>query len=163
MPRHARSASGGYVYHALNRAVARLPLLQKDGDYDAFERVLLEAMARHPTRDYVERNALRAGLVKRAEDWRWRSVTKAHRQNLELGIPLPRPWPAQEDAPSLAATPGVSGTRDAGDYGTGDFTLTYAPKRASVCRDRSAQRRGLGTPCESMAWKTASVERNRPW
>jgi hypothetical protein len=27
-------APGGFVYHALNRAVARLPLLQKNGDYE---------------------------------------------------------------------------------------------------------------------------------
>ncbi|MBX9660233.1 MAG: transposase, partial [Nitrospiraceae bacterium] len=30
--------------------MARLPLLQKDGDYEAFERVLAEAIARHPIR-----------------------------------------------------------------------------------------------------------------
>jgi REP-associated tyrosine transposase len=50
MPRHARAAPGGYVYHALNRAVARLPLFQEDGDYEAFERVLVEAMEKHPIR-----------------------------------------------------------------------------------------------------------------
>ncbi len=50
MPRQPRAAPGGYVYHAINRAVARLPLLQKDGDYQAFERVLVEAMAKHPVR-----------------------------------------------------------------------------------------------------------------
>jgi putative transposase len=50
MPRQARAAPGGFVYHALNRAVARLPLLQKDGDYEAFERVLVEAVAKHPIR-----------------------------------------------------------------------------------------------------------------
>mgnify|MGYP001589291891 CR=1 FL=1 len=50
MPRHPRAAPGGYVYHCLNRAVARLPLFQKDGDYDAFERVLLEALQQHPIR-----------------------------------------------------------------------------------------------------------------
>jgi putative transposase len=147
MPRQARVAPGGFVYHALNRAVARLPLFQKDEDYRAFERVLVEALAKHPTRvlayclmpnhwhvvlwpegdgemtaflrwlththtqrwhahydtvgtghlyqgrfkafpvqeddhfyalvRYVERNALRAGLVKRAEDWPWSSL--AHR------------------------------------------------------------------------------------
>jgi putative transposase len=135
------------VYHALNRAVARLPLFPKDRDYDAFLRVLDEARQRHPIRvlgyglmpnhwhlvlwprgdhdltaflrwlththtmrwhthyhtlgtghlyqgrfkafpvqdddhfytvlRYVERNALRAGLVGRAEDWRWSSL--AHR------------------------------------------------------------------------------------
>lgn len=50
MPRIARAAPGGYVYHVLNRAVARLPLFQKDGDYEAFERVLCEALDLHPTR-----------------------------------------------------------------------------------------------------------------
>ena len=50
MPRTPRSAPGGYVYHALNRGVARLPLFEKDGDYAAFERVLAEALAQHPTR-----------------------------------------------------------------------------------------------------------------
>jgi putative transposase len=43
-------APGGFVYHALNRAVARLPLLQKNGDYEAFERVFQEALAEHPMR-----------------------------------------------------------------------------------------------------------------
>jgi putative transposase len=50
MPRQARLAPGGFVYHALNRAGARLPLFQKDGDYEAFERVLAEALREHPTR-----------------------------------------------------------------------------------------------------------------
>jgi len=31
---------GGYVYHVRNRGNARLPLFQKDGDYEAFEPVL---------------------------------------------------------------------------------------------------------------------------
>jgi hypothetical protein len=38
MGRVPRSAPGGYVYHALNRAVARLPLFEKPTDYEAFER-----------------------------------------------------------------------------------------------------------------------------
>jgi putative transposase len=50
MPRQARLAPGGFVYHALNRAVARRPLFPKDGDYEAFERVLAEALREHPTR-----------------------------------------------------------------------------------------------------------------
>jgi REP element-mobilizing transposase RayT len=43
-------APGGLVYHVLNRAVARLALFEKDSDYEAFERVLAEAMEKHPTR-----------------------------------------------------------------------------------------------------------------
>jgi putative transposase len=50
MPRVARYAPGGIVYHVLNRAVARLPLFAHAGDYLAFEATLAEAMARHPTR-----------------------------------------------------------------------------------------------------------------
>jgi putative transposase len=50
MPRGSRCAPGGFVYHALNRAVARLPLFQKQGDYEAFERVLEEAHERYPIR-----------------------------------------------------------------------------------------------------------------
>ena len=38
------------MYHVLNRSVARLPLFQKPGDFEAFERVLAEAQDRYPTR-----------------------------------------------------------------------------------------------------------------
>lgn len=48
MPRVARHAPKGLVYHALNRAVARSPLFQKDADYEAFELVLCEAHEKFP-------------------------------------------------------------------------------------------------------------------
>jgi REP-associated tyrosine transposase len=50
MPRAARIAPGGYVYHALNRGVARLALFENDDDYQAFEQVLVEALERAPIR-----------------------------------------------------------------------------------------------------------------
>lgn len=50
MARKARVAPGGLVYHVLNRAVAGLSLFRKPADFEAFERVLLEAQQRHPTR-----------------------------------------------------------------------------------------------------------------
>jgi putative transposase len=50
MPRRPRHAPGGLVYHVLNRAVARLALFEKDADYEAFERVIAEALEKHPTR-----------------------------------------------------------------------------------------------------------------
>ncbi|MEQ1562762.1 MAG: transposase [Nitrospiraceae bacterium] len=144
MGRPLRAASGEIVYHVLNRANARRPLFDDDGDYAAFERVLGQACARvamrllaycvmpnhwhlvvWPRRDgdlsrfmnwltlthtqrwhqhrhtvgeghvyqgrfksfpvetseyfltvcrYVERNPVRAGLVARAESWRWSSA-----------------------------------------------------------------------------------------
>jgi putative transposase len=46
MGRPQRAALGGYVYHVLNRANARLTIFQKDQDYEAFEVVLLQAVER---------------------------------------------------------------------------------------------------------------------
>ena len=135
MPRTARQAPGGPVYHVLNRAVARLPLFEKDGDYQAFERVLLEAMTKQPTRllayslmpnhwhlvlwpqedyqgrfksfpvqaddhyyavvRYVERNAFRANLVARAEQWRWSSLWQRQHPGEKMAGVL-HPWPLPE-------------------------------------------------------------------
>ncbi|HWE97901.1 MAG TPA: transposase [Tepidisphaeraceae bacterium] len=50
MPRIARQAPGGLVYHVLNRANGKLRLFKKDDDFLAFERVLLEAHHRTPIR-----------------------------------------------------------------------------------------------------------------
>jgi len=144
MGRAPRSDEAGVIYHALNRGNARNPIFFKDGDYEAFERVIAEALERsqvdlysyqwmpnhwhmvvsprvdgamseffqwvtlthtqryhahhgttgyghvyqgryksfpvqsddhfHTVCRYVERNALRANLVKRAEDYRWGSL-----------------------------------------------------------------------------------------
>jgi len=50
MGRPHRAAEGGYVYHVLNRANACLTIFEDDGDYEAFERVLLQAVERAETR-----------------------------------------------------------------------------------------------------------------
>jgi putative transposase len=144
MPRHARIAPGGVVFHCLNRGNDRGDLFDDDADYAAFERVLETTLEQVPVRllayclmsnhwhlllwprkdgelgafmqrlttmhvrrwhrhrhsdglghlyqgtyksfpvqddahfstvaRYVERNALRKGMVKRAEDWQWSSL-----------------------------------------------------------------------------------------
>ena len=144
MGRPKRTAPGGLIYHVLNRANARMTIFKKDEDYEAMQRIMLEAVERTkmrilaycllpnhwhfvlwPRKDgqlsqftgwltlthtqrwhahrnnagsghvyqgrfksfpvqedeyffsvcrYVERNALRANLVERAEDWRWSSL-----------------------------------------------------------------------------------------
>ncbi len=40
MGRPPRAAEGGLIYHALNRANARLTIFDDQGDYLAFERIL---------------------------------------------------------------------------------------------------------------------------
>src|SRR6266478_2571439 len=171
MPRQARNAPGGMVFHVLNRAVARHAIFQKDGDYEAFERVFAEAMEKHPIRvlsyclmpnhwhlvlwpardgelsafvrwlththtmrwhahyhtagtghlyqgrykafpieeddhlytvlRYVERNPLRAKLVRRAEAWRWSSLWQRTRSGAPLQALL-HPWPIEQPDDWLA-------------------------------------------------------------
>jgi putative transposase len=161
MPRTARKAPGGLVYHVLNRSVASFVFMRSGKDRDAFLRVLAEAcerwpgvrvlgwcvMSTHwhlvlwPKRDgemklfmhwltlthaarwrtsrrsvgqgpvyqgryksfpvesdehcltvlrYVERNALRARQVKRAEDWAWSSLATRLDPRSEADAPLKR-------------------------------------------------------------------------
>jgi putative transposase len=152
------------VYHVINRGNGRNRLFGKQADYAAFEKVLIEALARTPTRllgwcimpnhwhfvvwpradgelsafvrwlththtqrwhahrhsagqghvyqgrfksfpiekdehllavlRYVERNALRAGLVAKAEDWRWGSLWVRDRGPDELRALLTE-WPIE--------------------------------------------------------------------
>jgi putative transposase len=164
MGRPLRAAEGGLVYHCLNRANARLAIFTTDGDFEAYERVLAEAIARHDMRllaycimrnhfhlvlwpkadgdlsrfmrwltlthtqrwhahrhsagsghlyqgrfksfpvqsdehlytvcRYVERNALRAGLVEQAEQWRWGSLWWTRHKTTRSSPALPLcPWP----------------------------------------------------------------------
>jgi putative transposase len=162
MPRPKRSDESGGIYHALNRGNGKSKIFRKDADYEAFEWILEEGLARYPcqilsyqlmpshwhfvvqpTEDggmsnflrwvtlthtmryhahyhtsgeghvyqgrfksfpiedddhflvvcrYVERNALRANLVDRAEQWRWGSLWRWI-QNAEPTPKLLSSWP----------------------------------------------------------------------
>jgi len=50
MGRPRRADDGGLIYHVLNRANARMTIFEKEGDYEAFERVPEETVDRTPTR-----------------------------------------------------------------------------------------------------------------
>jgi len=50
MGRHLRAAEGGLIYHALNRANARLTIFADEDDYAAFDRALAKSVARHDIR-----------------------------------------------------------------------------------------------------------------
>jgi len=167
MPRTARVAPAGVIFHVLNRANARSRIFEKNLDYEAFMRVIGETaklvpvdifaysimpnhwhMVLRPTTDrelgnfvqrlttthvrrwhlhrnsvgsghlyqgtyksfpvqddehfltvcrYVEQNPLRAGLVQRAEDWRWSSLHDAYpgtAKQTEVALsewPVPKP------------------------------------------------------------------------
>jgi putative transposase len=178
MPRAARLAIGGVVYHVLNRAAGRRRIFAEPADYAAFERILSTAQERvemrllaycvmpnhwhlvlWPDKDgalsrfmarvtqihtqrwhaqcgsagtgplyqgrfkafpvqadghflalcrYVERNPLRAGLIERAEDWAWSSLSRriAGSAGPELTAwPVPRPpdWLDWVNQPQSAA------------------------------------------------------------
>ena len=176
MPRSARVAPGGMVFHVLNRGVGRMRLFDKEGDYEAFERIVEETQETRPMRicayclmpnhwhfvlwpehdgdlaaflqrlsithvrrwqehrgqvglghlyqgryksfpvetdeyfyhvtRYVERNALRAGLVASAEQWRWSSLwRRIHGSREQVAclsrwpLPQPRNWESLVNQP----------------------------------------------------------------
>ena len=179
MPRTARHAPGGFIYHALNRAGAGRPLFRAKRDYETFLDVLDEALERRPIRllsyclmpnhwhlvlwprkdgeltaflrwlththsmrwhshhrtagtghlyqgrfksfpvqlddhfyhlmRYVEGNAQRSGLVKRAQDWPWGSLvirTQGPEPQERLSawpMPMPRDWVKQVNRPQTEA------------------------------------------------------------
>lgn len=207
MPRRLRGSTGGYLYHVLNRAVGRATIFKKESDYNAFEKVLREALEWQPMRvlayclmpnhwhmvvwprkdgelseffrwltvthtqrwhahyhtsgtgplyqgrfksfpiqsdphlltvcRYVERNALRANLVKKAEQWRWSSLWR--RQQNDAGWLAEWPVPRSADWVDY-----VNGIETVGEltalrrsvargqpYGSADWTLSTA-KRLSL-------------------------------
>jgi putative transposase len=176
MGRAKRAADGGLIYHVLNRANGRMRIFDDYEDFEAFERIVMEAVERtgtdllafclmpnhwhlilkphedgelsrfvgwmslthtqrwhahrhsagtghvyqgrfksFPVQDdehfltvcrYVERNALRAGLVDRAEDWRWGSLWH-WMQGTKPAKRLLAPWPIRRSASWVEHVNGV--------------------------------------------------------
>src|SRR5688572_23907653 len=50
MPRSARVAPGGIIYHVLNRGVRQMTLFRSHGDYAAFLRALIDTLEAIPVR-----------------------------------------------------------------------------------------------------------------
>src|SRR4051812_39825832 len=50
MPRTARFAPGGVIFHVLNRGVGKMRLFRSDQDYAAFQRCLIDTLAIIPVR-----------------------------------------------------------------------------------------------------------------
>ena len=48
MGRPLRVSVGGYAYHCLNRGNGRSTIFRKEGDYEAFERILAETQQQVP-------------------------------------------------------------------------------------------------------------------
>jgi putative transposase len=207
MPRRPRLATGGLVYHVLNRRVARRPLFDTDRDYADFERALEEAIMRtgirltaycvmpnhwhlllwprtddklsetlrwltvthtqrwhaaHRTEGdgplyqgrfksfpaqndehfltvarYVERNALRTHLVRRAENWRWGSLWRQYAGDAKAKALL-SDWPAARPRNWL-----------------GYVNRAETPLKLEALR-KSVQR---GCPFGSESWQTRTAKR----
>jgi hypothetical protein len=50
VPSTARVAPGSFVYHVLSRSVGRMHMFHKESDLEAFERVMVDAHLRQPSR-----------------------------------------------------------------------------------------------------------------
>lgn len=177
MPRRRRYGMAGMIFHVVNRGSRRGAICEADNEFEAFERVLIQALQRRPipllefcamgnhfhfivqpandaqlpmfmhwlttthaarwrtaTRTvgegavyqsrykavpvqteqyfftlarYVQRNPVRAGLVRRAEEWRWGSLWHREAETRLLRLapwPLPRPsnWLSWVNEPQTA-------------------------------------------------------------
>jgi putative transposase len=71
------------VYHVLNRGNGRMRVFHKAED-DYFLKLCR----------YVEANALRRGLVQRAEDWQWCGLWQRVQRKVEDELPLAA-WPVE--------------------------------------------------------------------
>jgi putative transposase len=90
MGRAPRTTVPGLAYHVLNRRVMRLPLFRKAGDFEAFERVLAEALARPDAPRLLTyclmtnhwHLGVLAGAGTNLSTWmQWLTVTHTHRWN----------------------------------------------------------------------------------
>ncbi|MDP1560112.1 MAG: hypothetical protein Q8M16_01825 [Pirellulaceae bacterium] len=59
MERAPRADEAGGIYHALNRGNAKQPFFFKDADYEAFERIIVEAFWKR-VMDRIHHRALRS-------------------------------------------------------------------------------------------------------
>ena len=95
---------------------------------------------------YVERNALRANLVARADDWRWGSLWQREQHGALNGYPPLCDWPLPRPRLWVAAVnPGRNGRRIGGLANVGGSRTTL--RRASVANAHGqASRSGIHLP-----------------
>jgi putative transposase len=212
MPRTARVAPGGVIFHVINRGNARMPIFKSDNDYAAFLRVLADALAAVPgvrllayclmlnhwhlvlwpredgelgrfmqrltvthvrrwhqdrgttggghlyqgtyksfpvQRDepllvvcrYIERNPLRAKLVRKAQDWRWSSLALRESDDRLLAGQLLSDWPV--DRPSDWLKRVNAPQTDAEEQAVRDSILRGRPFGDAAWQKRTAARLGL--------------------
>lgn len=91
------------IYHVVNRANGRLRLFKKDDDFIAFLNCVTVLR-------YVERNPLRAKMVRRAEKWKWSSLHARMNPESEDAallsdwpIDCPRDWAERVNQPQTDA------------------------------------------------------------
>ena len=120
MPRTARVAPGGMVFHVLNRGVARMQLFEKPTDFQAFERVLRETRDVAPMRICAGRAYGDDATARRTSGRCWRTGRSiAQRIGLRGSIKptLKRNWSrydrACSEAVRSASRNGRNGSRNA--------------------------------------------------
>ena len=94
MGRPHRAAEGGYVYHVLNRANARMTIFRDEADYEAFEKVLLQAVERTKTAPagvLPDAQSLAPGRLA-AEGWRTVAVCRLADPDAHAALARPSPF-----------------------------------------------------------------------
>ena len=94
MGRSKRVVPGGWVYHVLNRANARLPLFEKDEDFAAFVtgaggsgRTIQDSAARRAASIEAPPTATNLGPPRQLRRWAWKSRL-VHRADPVKTVPV---------------------------------------------------------------------------
>jgi len=147
MPRTARIAPGGIIYHVLNRAVGKSTLFRGKRDYDAFHRCLVRTLEVSPMR------VLAYCIM--PNHWHlvlWpRSDGELARFMLRLTITHARRWLIHRKQVG-------TGHLYQGRYKS--FAMQDGPHLTTVCRyvERNAVRAGLATASEHWPWSSAGQD-----
>ncbi|HLN32929.1 MAG TPA: hypothetical protein VK395_34680 [Gemmataceae bacterium] len=113
MPRTARQTPGGYVYHTLNRATARLKLFRKGADYDAFLGLLDEALASRLAGGEIALRRLHPGPVVLPANWLQlvnKPQTEAEVEAMRLSVARGRPYGSDGSVQTVVKRLGLQST-----------------------------------------------------
>ena len=145
MPRTARIAPGGMIFHVLNRAIAHIRMFKKDKDFAAFERILCETLQQRPMRVSLLRalEPLALSAVART-GWGFGGVHAAldHRPRAELAGAPPRNW-NRAPVPGAVQVVSCRGGR-------------ALPERSQIC---GAERLAPGLVSRAEQWRWGSLWR----
>ena len=165
MPRAARVAPGGMIYHVLNRGNDRRTIFGNEDDYAAFLRLFGQTQEAAPMRVLAYCLLSNIGISERADQWRWCSLAqRVGRQRLDETVQL-CDWPIPRPTNWVGLLNAVQTEGESGRLAQVGSTRLPVRRRGLATEHRQATRLGVhAAPPRATAKETLSVPGNqRNW